>query len=555
MPAFIPKQRTEIYNELSTQVLALAPITSTELGEVVDNILFSTADQIYESYVEIQNALALLKLETTTGSELDLKASEFPDLAPRFSASRGTTNVQVTDPAITKISGIIGLGGANNGDNFLNLGVGEGAAFPSAGSVLVGVRGSSVFETFNYDGKIGDQLTSTIDFIDFDHGSSEPVVLTTVGDRTFVGPFTAGTIPTAQTPQKTYTSTAELTIFDGEETGDMPVQADVLGPDGNTPNNTIAEFIGTPPFPGALVNNGAAVSNALAREKDPDLRSRIRQQIQALSSANIDAVTSALFNANNDGQRVVFAQVVEDPDPTIPALAYVDDGSGFVPGTQTLDVDGNGDAPIILVDAAVGGERRFRIPPDFRPVVTSDAENLTRVFSNVQIKLNGIVINQGDAAGEYRVHPDNGFIRLSDPLGLAPGDSLELTRVVWFDGLLQQVNWQIYGREDDRENFRGVVALGGWVQGRVPASQFVTVQGNLVLDGSRPLNDVVNDARQNILDYINNLGIGNTVVRNRIISLAFVRGVKDFTLLLPVSDVIIPDGTLARALVGNITIS
>jgi phage-related baseplate assembly protein len=65
----------------------------------------------------------------------------------------------------------------------------------------------------------------------------------------------------------------------------------------------------------------------------------------------------------------------------------------------------------------------------------------------------------------------------------------------------------------------------------------------------------VNDAKQNILSYINNLGIGNTVVRNRIIALAFVSGVKDFTLLLPVGDVIIPDGTLARSTVSNIVIS
>lgn len=549
MSAFAPKQRTEIYNNLSVLTLALAPLTSSELGEVVDNILFATADQIYEQYVETQNALALLKLDTITGAELDLKASEYPDLDPRREPNNATATVQVTDPTVTKISSIVALGGAQAGDNFLNLNPGDGANFPVAGSVLIGARGSAVFETFIYDGKVGDQLTSSGDTIAFDHGSGEAVVLTTVGDRVFPGPFQVATTATPETPQKNYTSISSLTIFDGEETGEMSIQADAQGTDGNTPSNTINQFIGTPPFPGALVNNGASITNGIAKEKDADLRSRIRQEIQALSSANIDAVTAALFNADNDGQRVVFAQVIEDPDPTLPAIAYVDDGTGFVPSQQTYTQD------IILVDSAQGGERRFRIPPAYRPLVTDDIQNANRVFTGFVLEKNGSPLVQGDGVGEYRVHPDNGYIRLNDATGLNPGDELKITSVTHYTGLLQEVNWELYGREDDRTNYRGVVALGGWIQARVPAAQFVTVQGNLVLDGSRPLNTVVNEARQNILDYINALGIGNTVVRNRIISLAFVRGVKDFTLILPIGDVIIPDGTLARATVGNITIS
>jgi hypothetical protein len=549
MGAFTPRQRTEIYNEISTEILAFAPLVSTELGEVIDNIAFSVSDQIYEVYVEIQNSLALLKLDSTTGSELDAKASEYPDLAPRFQSTRGTGVVQVTDPTITKIQSTVGLGGSNSGDNFLN--VVDASTFPAAGSVLVGVRGGAVFETFTYTSKVGNQLQSTTDTIDFDHGSGESVVVTTVGDRVFPGPYQGTTKATAQTPAKTFTSTSALTIYDGEAVGEMSVQADVVGPDGNTPSNTISAFVGTPPFVGAQINNGAAIQNALAKEKDADLRSRIRQEIQALSSANIDAVTSALLNANNNGQRVVFAQIIEDPDPTLPSIGYIDDGSGFVPSEATLDV-GSGDSPIVLVDSALGGERRFRIPPQLRPIIASDAENITRIFSNLILQLNGTPLVQGDSAGQYRMHPDNGFIRLNT--GLSPGDQLKITYAHYYTGLVQEANWQIYGREDDRANYRGIVGLGCWVQVRTPAVQFVTVQANVVLDGSRSLSDVVTDARQNILNYINNLGIGNTVVHNRIIALGFVRGVKDFTLNLPLGDVIIPDGTLAKSTVGNITI-
>lgn len=544
MSAFNPKQRSEIYANITAEVLANAPVTSSELGEVVDNISFGVSDQIYELYVEATNSLQLLKLDTTTGRDLDLVGSEYPDLAPRFQATRATGVVQVTDPSITKIASTVALGGANDGDTFLN--VVNATAFPTSGTVLVGVRGSAVFETATYTGKSGNQLTG-VSALQYDHGSAEPVILTTVGDRVFPGPYTMATEATAQIASKVYSSTSPLIIYDGEAVGVMNIEADIAGLDGNTPSNTIVKFIGTPPFVGAEVNNGSSLINGTAKEKDADFRQRIRQQRQTLSSANIDAVTSALFNASFQGQRVVFVQVLEDPDPTIPSLAYIDDGSGFVPTNETYTND------IYLTYAALGGEKKFEIPSARRPIVTNDAENATRVFSNITLKKNGVTLAQGDGAGQYRVQPDRGIIKLGT--ALVPGDELKITSITYFTGLVQSANWYLYGKREDRVNYPGITALGSWVQIRVPAAQFVTVQGNITLDGSRPINEVVNEAKQNILSYINNLGIGNTVVRNRLVALAFVSGVKDFTLLLPVGDVIIPDGTLARSTVSNIVIS
>ncbi len=545
MPQFNPKQRTQMYAEISAQVLANAPLTSTELGEVSDNLIFGCSDQIYELYVEMENGISLLNLDSTTGTDLDAVVSEYPDMPPRFAASRATTVVTVGDPDITKIADEVDSGGSQQGDNFLNLD--DASEMPTSGSVLVGVRGGTVFETFNYDGKTSNQLTSTIDTIDFDHGSGEPVVLTTVGDRVFPGPFQAATEPTANTATKTYSSTSSLTIYDGEETGSMSVRADQLGLIGNTPGGTINKFIGTPPFPGATVINEVRVSNGMAREKDPDLRARIRQQKQALSSANIDAVVAALFTANFEGQRVLFAQVVEDPDPNIPSYAYVDDGSGFVASTRTYT------AGITLVDSALGSEKKFEIPSEFRPMTTLDAEDLTRVYASITLHKNGSPLTQGDGASEYRLNPYRGIIRLNT--GLQPGDTLTIPSITHFTGLVQEANWRIYGKREDRANYKGIVGLGEWIRVLTPATQFVTVQGNVTLDGSRPINDVVNEIRQNIIDYIQTLGIAGTVVKNKLISLGFVPGVKDFQLILPVGDVIVPDGTLARSGLGNVTIS
>ena len=543
--AFNPKGRAQLYAEATSQVLALAPITSTELGEVSDNILFATTDQIYDAYVEMQLSLAKLKLDTTSGNDLDEKGSEFPDLEPRYKATKASGVATVRDPAITKIATVVALGGANAGNNFLN--VVDASDLPNSGSVLIGTRGQPGFEKFDYDSKTGNILQSSTDLIEFDHGSNESVVKTTIGDRVFNQTLSLTTDATASTPAKLYTSTGILTIYDGEQEADIPIAANVAGLEGNTASKTINRFIGNPPFPLAQVTNLAAIENGLAREKDPDYRARIRAEQQALSTGNIDAIVAAAMKADFKGQKVKFVQNIEEAAPNIPALVYIDDGSGLIASFRTYT------SPIILVDSALGGERRFYVPSDFRPIVTTDAENEQYQFANITVQLNGVALQQGFGAGKYLVHPDRGVIRLGTALN--PGDHLEITSIRHFTGLVQEASWKIYGKREDRKNYKGAASQGTWIQVRTPQSQFISIQGNLILDGSRAPNDVVNEIKQNMLSYINNLGIGNTVVRNRLIALAFVKGVRGFTLMNPISDTIIPDGTLAKTTVDNISIS
>lgn len=544
MSVFTPKQRTEIYAEQTARILAFAPLTSAELGEVIDNLVFASSDQIYEVYVEIQNSLSLLKLDNTTGTDLDAVVSEYPNLAPRFSKTRATGQITVTDPNITKIASTVNLGGATHGNNYLN--VTNATTFPNSGSVLIGTRGTVNFETVTYTGKSGNQLTGC-SLLAFDHGSGELVVKTTVGDRTYSGPYSAATQATPTTPVKSYTSTTALIIYDGEGAGTMQIQADTLGTIGNTPSTTITRFVGSPPFVGSLVTNGAGLANGADRETDPDVRARIRQQRQALSTGNIDAVTSALFNADSNGQLVKFVQIVEDPSPTLPSLAYIDDGSGFTPSQATFT------GGITLETGAFGGEDHYYVPTAYLPLVTTASEDLAYVFGAITLKKNGVTMSQGSGAGQYLIQPNRGVIKLNS--ALVSGDTLTISSITYFTGLVQQANLQIYGDRANRATYPGISSLGTWIKPLAPAVQFVTVQGTLTLDASRPLNDVVAEIQQNLLSYINGLGIGNTVVHNRILALGFVRGVKNFQLLLPVGDVIIPDGTLARTTVGNLIIS
>jgi len=542
---FNPRQRSQIYAEMSANVLALAPVTSSSLGEVVDNFLFAVSDQIFELYVEMENALGLLSLDTTIGADLDEAGSEFPDLEGRFAAERATGNVTVTDPNITKVADFVAGGGSNNGDNFLNLV--DATSFPSAGSVLVGLRGSSVFETFDYTSKVGNQLQSLTDNILFDHGAGEDVVLSTVGDRSFPGPFTVSTQATATESAKTYQTTSPIVIYDGEESGIVDIKADALGSIGNTASASIVKFIGSKPFLDAEVLNNVKISNGIDRESDADYRARIRRERQSLSSANIDAIVRSLLGTSFEGQRIRFVQLFEDNDPTLPSILYVDDGSGFTPTQESLA------APVTLIASANGGEVKARIPLQYLPIVVSPGENVAMVYANVEIRKNAVVMSQGTGLSQCRVQPDNGLVKFNSPL--TAGDTITLEQATYYTGLIHEANNNLYGDRFDRETYRGVVGLGSWVQLRVPPIQNVSVAGNFILDTTRPLSEIVTEVKQAILDYINNLGIGVSIIKNRIVALGFVRGVKDFQLTTPAADIVIPDGILPKTSLANITLS
>jgi len=527
-----------------SSVLADAPLTSSELGEVVDNLVFSVSDQIHELHREVYNALALINDNTKTGRQLDKAVSEYPDMPPRFDPVYATAIQTVFDPTITKVSTQIATGGAVATNQFLNAD--DTSGFPSSGTLIVGNRGEANFEYVTYTAKTPTQFSPTSPLL-FDHAADESVVLATVGDRSFAGPFTVSTQASPNVPKKIYSSTSSLVIYDGESEGYMNIQAAESGTVGNTPSNTIVEFVGTAPFSGATTSNGDAIRNGQERETDGELRARLRRHRQSLSSANIDAVYEKVLEARVNDQRVVFAQVVEDPLPTLPSIIYIDDGAAFVPTSTSIT------SPIVLVDSAIGGEDHFFVPRENTPIVTTPLENSAYVFSGITIEKNGTPMTQGVDPDQYQVQPDYGLVRLNTPLSVS--DHLEITALTYFTGLINEVNKQVYGDRADRETYPGASGLGAWLQTRTPDVYYVSIDGNIILDGTRTQSDILIEIRQNLLNYVNGLGIGGSVVRSRLIALCHVRGVKSVVITAPSADIVISDGELSRLEVGNINIT
>jgi uncharacterized phage protein gp47/JayE len=544
MATFVPKPLINIVNDIQNAIMALAPITSTKLGEVTNTISFAVADQIYELEYGQVKCLELLNDDTKTGTAIDNAVSEYPDMEPRYQATYATGIQTVRDLDVVKISTLVSSGGATSGTTYINAN--DTSSFPSSGILLVGNRDESNFEYINYTNKTGIRFTPT-DALVYDHASSEPIVLATVGDRVFSASFTVATSATSTEPKKTYRSTSSLTIYDGEQEGTMNIKADVADKIGNTPDSTIVNFIGTSPFLTAITYNSTAITNGTSIELDSELRSRLRQHRQSLSTANVDSILLSVNNVRDSDQKVMFSQLYETADRLLPALLYIDDGNAFIPTFVNLST------PIVLLDSAIGGEYDFQVPVDYRPLVTNDSENAAYIFGNITIELNGVPMVQGRSAGQYLIQPDSGTIRFMTPL--VTTDHVEITVMRYYTGLFAAANKAIYGDRDDRENWPGSAGLGAWVQLRTPAIYYLSVVGNVIMDGTRVQSEVVTEINQNLMNYVNALGIGGTVIKSKLIALSHVDGVRSISISTPTDNVSILDGQLARLEIGNINIT
>ena len=225
MPLFVPKTVSEIVADSTARILSETPITSSRLGEVIDAITVAFSNEVGEMYIEATNILKSINLDTISGRGLDRVASEYPDLAPRRDATNATGTVNVTDPAITKIDTVVASGGATAGSGTLNA---DTTGFPSSGTILVGNRDESNFETIAYTSITATQFI-LVGTLAEDHATSEPIVLSTVGDRIFAGVFTVATQASAEVPAKNYETQSDIIIFDGEEFGTVSVTAQETG--------------------------------------------------------------------------------------------------------------------------------------------------------------------------------------------------------------------------------------------------------------------------------------------------------------------------------------
>jgi len=334
------------------RLTSTTPLTDLNIGSVFTTMLEAAAQEDDEQYFSMLDIIRAYSLDTTTGSDLDARATEYG--LTRLPATTASTVVNLGDTAITKVSTNMysGLPGAAAGTFSLNGSALTG--FPSTGSVIVG-RGTPRAETVAYT-SITNNTTYVVfnlsTALAFDHGTDETIILSQGGARTFnIG--TVVKVPANDiTAEVDYTLDASATILDGEsEVDDVAVTATTAGSQANVPIGSIIAF-DSPPFATATVTNPNRVTNGSDEETDDALRDRIKSTIQSLSRGTgqsiITGITGLVSNADN--KRVVSAALIEPTSPANVVQLFIDDGTGFIPTFKDIGVE-------VVISNASGGQK------------------------------------------------------------------------------------------------------------------------------------------------------------------------------------------------------
>ncbi|HKZ39684.1 MAG TPA: hypothetical protein VJ044_01910, partial [Candidatus Hodarchaeales archaeon] len=248
MAIFQPRTFNEILGEMISRLISVTPITDVNLGSVAVTLLEAAAQEDDEQYFQMLQIIRNFAIDTTSGDDLDRRASEFS--ITRFPSRNASTRVTISDTAFTKVETNVysGLPGAAAGQ--LTINGNSSTGFTVSGSIIVG-RGTTNVETIPYSSitNFGNFVTFNLTTpFAFDHGTDESIILSQGGIRSVPGGVIVFVPASDLNEQIDFILDFATTILDGEhQTTNISVSAVEPGSVANVPIGAINQFA-SPPF-------------------------------------------------------------------------------------------------------------------------------------------------------------------------------------------------------------------------------------------------------------------------------------------------------------------
>lgn len=125
----------------------------------------------------------------------------------------------------------------------------------------------------------------------------------------------------------------------------------------------------------------------------------------------------------------------------------------------------------------------------------------------------------------------------------------------YYTGLLKLVHKTIYGDDTDLISYPGVGAAGIKFQILAPTNNQISVSVDVTLNEGITLTQIENEIKSAITGYINNLGVGEDIIIERIRAAVIgIDGIFDVVLNAPLANINIADNEVARIKSNNIII-
>lgn len=393
----------------------------------------------------------------------------------------------------------------------------------------------------------------------------------------------------------------------GRDSNEVSVIAEEVGSQGLAAAETIIKFVTRPAGVDEVTNLQAFTEGGLDKETDDAFRTRLKAYIAGLARCNVSAIETGIIGQQDPETNsiILFAHAREDLINRGNVTLYIDDGTGSAESVEDVaepiatTLTWNGTTTITGTDAEVASDDWIRLDADGQwfQVDTVGGGNTTILNpggdtipsgATPSSKATDIVtegLSAGDAAlgGETRLNLDYAAIKDILPIFVATSARGNLTKdvdytldptsgLLVFDpalvtdeqvvagytryvGLLAFAQKVIDGDPNDRITYPGFRAAGVMVQVLPPQVLIQTVQATLVVAEGYNQNDVIDEVKTELKNYINGLNISGDVVRAKIYqTIMNVEGVINVDLISPAADVILLDDQLARTNEGNMQV-
>lgn len=594
--AFTVRTFEQILTDMISYVQSNTVLSDFTVGSVIRTVLEAAAYEDDEQYFQMVQLLDTFSITSAVGQDLDDRLQDYNIIrlqaAPatarlRFFDGYLITNQLSLDAVVGSLSIQVFSSSLFPGSFPYNVRIGEGTG--RVQDVTVTANNTSTGTLTLSTPLISDVFVG--DRVSFVNSSAQPKVITT-GTLVQVA-------PTVGNPPRVFSTQEPGAILPGNYySNEVLARATTNGVASNVGATQIAQFFTNPPFPGLGVTNTEAAGGGRGRESDNELRTRGINQIQSLSRGTPLAIRSGALGVTDTatGQRVVSTSLVEDFVAKEITL-YIDDGTGLVPDIQNIpedslatavtagagtvlltsadafptsgfifiEVDGTGNPAELVEYTNKVDDTLTLLSPltqnhdintiiNYVDIIETNSEPGRRRFSLTNFPVvrstDRIFIQSGTTWTELQPETDyilnrgTGEFQITNLGGVASG-SVVVANYDYYTNLIKATQTVLEGDPNNPVNYPGFKAAGIFLNVEAPALRRITVIASITAQRGFSELDIAPQVVERISSYIRSLGVGEDVIRSKIIDVAFnVPGLKDIIVSFPTANIVILDNEL-----------
>lgn len=534
LPQFTPRYFHQILQDMVNFIRTVAPeLTDYNIGSIIRTILEAFAMEDDEQYSQMVNLSLLWNLDNVRGNDLDERLLEWN--VQRFSALPAAGEVIVSNQSI-----VTSFLSGDHPAGSITLTLLSSAGFPTTGlpkTVRVDEKASSEEDPTYSANNISTNVLSLAVPLANDHADGARVSLVEGGLQSANAGTRIQTRPNPLTDILPATLLEDAVVEPGDYDSD-PVLAimDTAGSIGRVSRGAIEQFVGSPPFNGALVRNESPFTGGWDRESDDQFRNRGRKKLQSLGRGtplSLEQLILGVEFTGLDGRtwRIISARVWEHTRPgcTDWVDLYVWPGAfDFVEVEQIM-------SPLEFTDPVAGaedGQKFFRLP---HVAIVPQSMVLQRWI------VGGTGWSPMIQGTDYWFNEGTGWIRIVNP-GLNKGDRLQVIQYNRYTGLLQEAQTVINGVASNPVIYPGIGAAGVKVLATYPrpAKLAGPIRAAIQVRDGFVEQDVSPLVSNEITRYLTEIRVGDDVILAEMIERSMgVEGMYNIQFSYPTGDIIL----------------